>query len=150
MSVSAVSPLWTAVSPNAPDTWVTTELRCRTRPRTQSLASALRPPAHPAAPQRRRGSSCQQVICLTHMSWQSPSVTLHHPANLTQDPSQDGFPKSWHTLGLCNINNWIRDGHGMRLCIFFPKILQPTTTTFPAPQLNNTGFLVHFKPWTRV
>lgn len=69
-SVLAASPLWTAASPSAPDTWATTGLRCRTSPRTRSPVSAPRRPPHPAAPQRRRGSSCRQVSRVT----QSPSV----------------------------------------------------------------------------
>ena len=65
LSVLAVSPLWTAASPSAPDTWATTGPRCRTRPRTRSLASAPRRSPRPAAPRRRRGSSCRQVSWVT-------------------------------------------------------------------------------------
>lgn len=88
--VLAVSPLWTAVSPNAPDTWAMTGPQCHTRSHTQSLVSAPRLPPHPAAPQRRRGSSCLQVSWLTHMSWQSPSISLHTRLS----PSQDTFPRT--------------------------------------------------------
>lgn len=57
--------------------------RCRTSPRTRSPVSAPRRPRQPAAPQRRRGSSSQQV------SW----VTLLH-SHTRPSLSWDSFPSA--------------------------------------------------------
>lgn len=106
-STLAVSPLWTAASPSAPDTWATRGPRCRTRPRTRSLASAPRRPPRPAAPRRRRGSSCLQVSWVTR--WASViAQDRHNHETLTQELA--------HTL----LHNWITYGHRVCLCIRAP------------------------------
>lgn len=103
-SVLAASPPWTAASPSAPDTWATRGPRCRTRPRTRSLASAPRRPPRPAAPRRRRGSSCLQV------SWVTRSASV-----IAQD--RHNHEALTHELAHTLLHNRITYGHRVCLCI---------------------------------
>lgn len=96
LSFPAASPPWTAAWPSAPDTWATTGPPWRTSHRTRSPVSAPRRWPRPAAPQKRRESSCQQVSWVTR----SPSVltrVLCHHETVSQDTLKED---------LCNINHW--------------------------------------------
>lgn len=120
-SPAAASPRWTAASPRGPGTWATpTGASWPTRRRTRSPAPAPRPPRPPALPQRKRGSSSQQVSCprvlVTHTGYtrtHTPTICL-----VTFKQSRLGLWKSWRGTHIFTTYLWLSSDWIGLVCLY--------------------------------